>query len=541
MLRKLGRLRSSMTFNMIGAVVILIAVFGQIVSVIGFVSFTSAFKKEYSTTTYHMADTATTLVNGDHLDEYLRGEEQEEYLRTQSYLDAYCKKMSVSIVYVIDVDTTDYKRFVSIFNSVDNTVDNTEYVPWELGYKRDTTNEEYEDKYEAIYNKEKPYETVYRTKNLGDIHPHITTLVPLKDSDGDVAGILCIQRPMRELSNARRPYLRNIIISGLILAVIVSVLAAGYIRNQFILPVRKVSCEATRFARDNTMGEGLGKVSKIDDISNLASSIDAMEADMIRYIENLTAVTSEKERISTELSLAADIQMTSVPNVFPAFPQRDDFDIYATMTPAKEVGGDFYNFFLVDDDHLAVVIGDVSGKGVPAALFMMVTNILVSFRTRAGGTPSDILAFVNDDLCEHNAVDMFATIWLGILELSSGKLVYSNAGHEDPAVYRKKDNAFELVKTKHGFIAGGMPNMKFCDFEMTLEKGDRLFIYTDGVPEATNKDNKMFGLDRMMKVLNENAKDSLEDLLQNVHKEANGFVGDAPQFDDLTMLCLERK
>ena len=270
-----------------------------------------------------------------------------------------------------------------------------------------------------------------------------------------------------------------------------------------------------------------------------------ISCNIARRGRNMVISQHEKDlktaRIESELDLASNIQADMLPNIYPAFPDRSEFDIYATMNPAKEVGGDFYDFFLVDDNHLCMVMADVSGKGVPAALFMMVTNILVSFRTRAGGTPSEILSFVNDDLCEHNTVDMFVTIWLGILELSSGKFVYSNAGHEDPAVYRKKDNAFELVKTKHGFIAGGMPNMKFSDFEMTLEKGDRLFIYTDGVPEATNKDNKMFGLDRMMKVLNKNAKASLEDLLKNVHKEADGFVGEAPQFDDLTMLCLERK
>ena len=538
---KIDKLRSSMTFNMIGAIVFLIALFGVIVSVLGFVSFTNAFKREYSTSTYHMAKTATTLINGDHIYEYLEGLDKDEYLRTQSYLDAYCQAMSVSLIYVIDVDKSDYGRFVSIFNSVDNAVDNTLYEPWELGHERETTNEEYKDKYEAVYNKEKPYETVYRMKTTDGQNPHITTIVPVTDSLGEVVAVLCLQRPARELYGARIPYLLNIIVSGVILAIVVSVIASLYIRRQFILPIRKVSKEAMRFSKDNTKGEGLDNVSRIDELSELASSIDIMESEMISYIENLTSVTAEKERISTELSLASAIQMNSVPNDFPAFPQRNDFDIYATMTPAKEVGGDFYNFFLIDDDHLAVVIGDVSGKGVPAALFMMVTNILVSFRTRAGGTPSEILSFVNDDLCEHNTVDMFVTIWLGILELSSGKLVYSNAGHEDPAVYRKKDNAFELVKTKHGFIAGGMPNMKFSDFEMTLEKGDRLFIYTDGVPEATNKDNKMFGLDRMMKVLNKNAKASLEDLLKNVHKEADGFVGEAPQFDDLTMLCLERK
>ena len=529
-----------MTLNIIGAVIFLLAFFGVIVSIIGFVSFTKAFKNEYSTSTYHMADTATTLIKGDHLDDYLEGEYEDEYLQTKAYLDAYCKAIHVSLIYVIKVDTSDYRSFVSVFNLVNNSVDNTQYDPWELGHKRNTSNEEYEDKYEAIYNKEVPYETVYMTKTSKGIHPHITTLVPVKDSDGEVVGILCMQRPTRELFEARRPYLTNILISGVVLALIVSIITAAYMRRQFVLPLRRVSDEAIRFSRDNTKGESLDDVSRIKEIYSLAVSIDSMESDMVKYMENLTEVTAEKERIGTELSLASAIQENSVPNDFPAFPDRDDFDIYATMTPAKEVGGDFYNFFLVDDDHLAVVIGDVSGKGVPAALFMMVTNILVSFRTRMGGTPGEILKFVNDDLCEHNKIDMFVTIWLGILELSTGKLTYSNAGHEDPAVYRKKEGRFELVKTKHGFCAGGMPGMQYPDHDLTLEEGDRLFIYTDGVPEATDADNRMFGLEKMTQVLNDNASGSIEQILNGVKAEIDRFVGDAPQFDDLTMLCLER-
>ena len=530
-----------MTLNIIGAVIFLLAFFGVIVSILGFISFSRAFKSEYSTSTYHMADTATTLINGDHLEDYLDGEYEEEYLKTKGYLDRYCQAIHVSLIYVIQVDTDDYKSFVSIFNLVNNSVDNTTYEPWELGHKRGTSNEEYEDKYEAIYNKEVPYETVYRTKTSNGVHPHITTLVPVKDSDGDVVGILCMQRPTSELYAARRPYLVNIVISGVILALIVSIIAAAYIRRQFVLPLRRVSDEATRFSKDNKKGDPLDDVSRIKEINNLAVSIDSMEDEMIRYIENLTEVTAEKERIGTELSLASSIQENSVPNDFPAFPDRDDFDIYATMSPAKEVGGDFYNFFLVDDDHLAVVIGDVSGKGVPAALFMMVTNILVSFRTRTGGSPAEILKFVNDDLCEHNKIDMFVTIWLGILELSTGKLTYSNAGHEDPAVYSKRAGRFELIKTKHGFCAGGMAGMQYWDNELTLEEGDRLFIYTDGVPEASDADNKMFGLERMTRVLNDNTSGTLEHLLEAMKSEVDDFVGDAPQFDDLTMLCLERK
>ena len=211
------------------------------------------------------------------------------------------------------------------------------------------------------------------------------------------------------------------------------------------------------------------------------------------------------------------------------------------MDPAKEVGGDFYNFFLVDDSHLALVIGDVSGKGVPAALFMMVSNILTSVRTQTGGgTPSQILEFVNDRICENNKLDMFVTIWLGILDLSTGVLKASNAGHEYPAIMHA-GGKFELFKDKHGMVVGGMEGVKYTDYEIRLSPGDKIFVYTDGVPEATATDNSMFGTDRMLCALNGDPEAAPEAVLGNVRSAVDGFVKDAQQFDDLTMLCLEYK
>ncbi|MBO4868455.1 MAG: PP2C family protein-serine/threonine phosphatase [Clostridia bacterium] len=538
--KKKNLLRSGLSVNIIGAIVILLVLFGVISSAIGLVSFTNAFKREYSTTTYHMADTAATLVKGDHLSEYVDGAYAYEYQQTRAYLDAYCKKIRVSLIYVIQVDRSDYGRFVSVFNLVDNTVDDTEYTAWEPGYKRDTTNDEYRQKYKAIYEQSSEYETVYRIKTTDGQHPHITTMVPVKDSSDEVCAILCIQRPVRELYDARRPYLINIAISTVLLAVAVSVFAGFFIRKQFVLPVQQVSDEATRFARENTQGEPLGNISRFEVISNLAHSIDTLERDMCSYVDNLTAVTAEKERIGAELSLASTIQDNSVPNVFPAFPGRDDFDIYASMTPAREVGGDFYNFFLIDDDHLAIVIGDVSGKGIPAALFMMVTNILITDRTKMGGTPEQILDYVNENICAHNKADMFVTVWLGILQLSTGKLTAANAGHEYP-VLRTGGGAYELVRDKHGFVVGGMETTRYKGYEMTLQPGSSLFLYTDGVPEASDKENRLFGVGRMLEVLNADPGASPEKVLSGMSAAIEEYAGGAEQFDDITMLCIEYK
>lgn len=246
----------------------------------------------------------------------------------------------------------------------------------------------------------------------------------------------------------------------------------------------------------------------------------------------------ENSKIKTELNLATRIQSNMLPNIFPAFPERPEFDVYASMDPAKEVGGDFYDFFLVDEDHLCLVMADVSGKGVPAALFMMASKIILSNYAKMGKSPSEILTAANASICTNNREDMFVTVWLGILELSTGKLTASNAGHEYPVIM-DPDGKFELYKDKHGFVIGGMEGLKYKEYSLYLKPGSKLFLYTDGVPEATDSNKALFGSERMVEALNEKPDQSPEDILKTVRRHVDAFVKDAEQFDDLTMLCME--
>ena len=260
---------------------------------------------------------------------------------------------------------------------------------------------------------------------------------------------------------------------------------------------------------------------------------------MVRNLnEKYSKQQIESSRIETELSMASGIQSDMLPSIFPAFPERDEFDIYASMTPAKEVGGDFYDFFLVDDDHLCIIIADVSGKGVPAALFMMASKIMLANNAMLGKSPEQILKDTNAAICANNREEMFVTVWLGILELSTGKLTASNAGHEYPAL-RHADGIFELVKNKHDFVIGGMDDRVYNQFELKMEPGSKLFLYTDGVPEATDAGEELFGTGRMLAALNEDPDADPKDTLQNVLNAVKGFVKSAEQFDDLTMLCVE--
>lgn len=532
------KFRSNMSMNLIGGLISLILVFGLVVSFIGYRCIVFAFENEYSSVTYHMADSATSFVNGDHLDDYLEGREMEEYAHTKQMLDTLTKKLNVSLIYVIDVDESDYGRFVSIFNSVNNSVGGTNYTAWELGYERKTTNPEYEFNYRQIYEQKADYGTVFRLDPPDDQLPHITTLVPVKDSTGKVCSILCMQRPVSEMESAIKPYILFILLSILVMSLVISFIAARFLKKSVIEPVETVSAETSRFAKENTLGEPLGELSRYEVIENLANSIDSMETDMINYMENLKTFTAEQERLRAEMSIAASIQHDALPDSFPAFPDRSEFDVYAVMDPAKEVGGDFYNFFLVDDDHLALIIADVSGKGIPGCLTMMAANILTEYKAMQGVSPAEVLSSVNHTIYEHNRAEMFVTAWIGILEISTGKVIASNAGHEYPVIYRK-GGSFEILKDKHGFVLGGMDDMQYTDYELQLNKGDKIFVYTDGLPEATAPDMELFGMERMTEVLNEYREESPEGILNGVISRVEEFVGEAPQFDDLTMLCME--
>ena len=246
----------------------------------------------------------------------------------------------------------------------------------------------------------------------------------------------------------------------------------------------------------------------------------------------------EEERITRELNMAASIQAGALPSIFPAFPDRKEFDIYASMTPAKEVGGDFYDFFMVDDNHLGMVIADVSDKGVPAALYMMSAKMTISSHAQMGKSAKDVLEAANAALTSGNNEEMFVTVWLGILDLKSGLLTAANAGHECP-ILRQPGGDFEIIKDRHGFVLGGMPEVKYKEYDLLLKPGSKLFVYTDGVPEAANADQEFFGLDRTVEALNQEADEAPQKILENVHNAVNVFVSGAPQFDDLTMMCLQ--
>ena len=332
--------------------------------------------------------------------------------------------------------------------------------------------------------------------------------------------------------------IHRILLIFLILSVCVLITVlplAGNWAKRMTEPTRELMSDVERM-RDGDL-DHRAQIHINDEVGELAQCFNEMADSMQHYIENVTAMTAEKEKVQTELDIAAGIQADILPTGYPAFPGRKEFDIYAKSFPAKEIGGDFYDYFLIDADHLAIVIADVSGKGVPAALFMVVTKTLIKNRAMLGGTPAEILNDVNEQLCRENKAEIFVTVWLGILTIPTGELVDANAGHEYP-VFRQGENHYEFLRAEHNPPLATMPGLQFNDYSRKLEPGDAIYLYTDGVSEAKNSEGVRFGMNRITEVLNRDRNASPQELIESFRVELKGFVGKEKPFDDVTMLSL---
>ena len=365
----------------------------------------------------------------------------------------------------------------------------------------------------------------------------VTAGAPVYNSSGEFAGLIYIDLSMDDIKARENSFMIMLIVSLAIIAIILCFIFVRVMGVVVVNPVNSISKAALGYVRDNTTGvvfESM-RINQNDEISDLYSAVRQMERDLNEHMANVLIMTAEKERLETELNVATKIQADMLPTVFPA---NESYSLFASMTPAKEVGGDFYDFFMIDDDHIGLVIADVSGKGVPAALFMVITKTMLQFRAQTGGTPADILEDVNRKLCENNESSLFVTVWLGILSISTGKLVMANAGHEYPAI-KGAEGDFRLHGSDHCPPLALDPDLIFMNEELTLSPGDCLFLYTDGVTEAKDSDGQRFKEKRLINALNRNSNATPEELITTVKNELESFSRGTEQFDDITMLAVK--
>ena len=331
---------------------------------------------------------------------------------------------------------------------------------------------------------------------------------------------------------------KQTIIVLILLILIMGLTAGDRLSRRIVRPLEHMTNRVRSLGGKNLQFQMEEEYRTGDEIEVLAESFSALSAKTLQYVDQVKRVTAEKERIGAELTMANAIQRSQLPRLFPPFPNRHEFNLFATMKPAKEVGGDFYDFFMVDNDHVALVMADVSGKGVPAALFMMVTRMLIKSRLQSGESVAEALTNVNRQLCENNELGYFVTVWLAVLEISTGNGVAVNAGHEHP-VLRRSDGKYELVLYRHSLAVAAMDGVRFRQHEFQLCPGDSFFVYTDGVTEATNGEHELFGTDRMLEALNKEPDAEPDQLLKNVMDDIHRFMDGEDQFDDITMMCLK--
>ncbi len=388
----------------------------------------------------------------------------------------------------------------------------------------------------------KPVHEMELSRGKGADHSVIHAFEPVY-ADGEMRAIVGVSFKSREMVSSILWMLRTMLFITIAFFIVMLVVVIRHISRIVVKPINKEQKILEQYERDKDSAAASRMLDTIrtgNELERMANSFSSMVTELDRYMDDIQKMTAEKERIGAELDVATRIQEGMLPRTFPAFPDRHEFDLYATMDPAKEVGGDFYDFFLTDNDHLALVMADVSGKGVPAALFMVIAKTLIKNRAQLGGSPSEVLAYANEVLCEQNEAELFVTVWMAIIEISTGKGIAVNAGHEHPAI-KRADGEWELVVYRHSPAVATMEGIKFREHDFEIHSGDKLYVYTDGVAEATDSTDELFGTDRMLAALSREADAGPVRLLENVKKDIDAFVGDAPQFDDITMMCVEWK
>ena len=515
---------------------------------VGFMTYYRGMIERYQVYLSDLLHTTALSVDGDDLARCIEtGEKSENFEETQQILNRIKENYDIHYIYMVrplNTEQTDNMMDVMAGITAQEKAENEAFYSVTLG---GLTGDYYTPEVAGNYLKGMQKEDVsFFSTDTTEFGRDFTGMLPIRDSAGQPVALLCVDISMNEIRRVWIQYVLTLIGAIILLSALAMTIMYSWLKKRVILPVQRlkeVSEKIVSSSRETDDPQELiladPEIHTGDEMEVLAVALSDMFADMKLYMTDLLKVTKEKERIGAELNVATQIQADMLPRIFPPFPDRSEFDIYATMQPAKEVGGDFYDFFMLDEDHLGLVMADVSGKGVPADLFMVIAKTLIKNRAQMGGSPAEVLAYVNEQLCEGNDAELFVTVWFAILELSTGKGIAANAGHEHP-VLRRSGGDYELVVYRHSPAVATLPGIRFREHEFELHPGDRVFVYTDGVPEAINEKEEDYGPDRMLAALNSCPPDTpMDETLRLVREDLDRFAGQMPQFDDVTMMAID--
>lgn len=487
----------------------------------------------YEVSAFEYSRTAADIIDGDKIRGYLEtGEKDEHYYDVLRYLDSAQRETQIKYYYVVAPQDDE---FIYIWDA-DNKDDADDPQGYELGYREKYSGDDEKAALLRVMCKDPPEKVLFTWEdNYGAV---ATAYSPIFNSAGEAVAVAAVDLSTAGMVSAILQFVSMLLLTVLSITAVAVIILYANLNKRLINPIGKLTKSAGETV-ENLEKDDVANldIRTGDEIEDLADAFTKMDVDLKEYIKELADATAEKERISAELNVAAHIQEDMLPR---EFPERDEFDLYATMDPAREVGGDFYDFFMVDDDHIALVMADVAGKGIPAALFMVVSKIFIKNCMQSGMSPAEALERVNNQLLENNNTGLFVTVWLAVIDLRTGKGVAANAGHMHPGL-RRSGCCYELIKYRHSPAVATIEGISFKEHEFELYPGDSLFVYTDGVTEATNSAEKLFGEGNMLDTLNGSSITAPKALLSLVKQAIDVFVGDAPQFDDITMLVFNYK
>jgi sigma-B regulation protein RsbU (phosphoserine phosphatase) len=476
---------------------------------------------------------AAELVPGDKVDIYMDTlEKDEDYERMFSQFTLIQEKNNLEYIYGVRLNAGGDNILVQSPIEADGKF-------FDLGYFEDK--DEWPDgNYDFVYNillDPDAEKIIITTSEFGYL---ITAYEPVCDSSGKIVALVGADMSMDKINRALTHYTLNVILIAVVIIVLFVTIYLMIINKNVVRPMQILVNSATEFVEtgygdDKRLSSMKIDIRTGDEIENLAAAFNKMTADIVVYIHELTGAAAERERVETELHVATLIQKGMLPHNFNI---HDNVEIFASMRPAKDVGGDFYDFFVLDKNRVCLVIGDVSGKGVPAALFMAMAKATVKDLALRNLPVDELMYQANNTLCKNNEQGMFLTLYVAILETDTGLLTWSDAGHQ-PAILKKPGGkAAEISVKKKGMVVGTMEDYQYRAYSVTLENGDMIFLYTDGVSEANNEAQEMYGTQRLLDAILACSACSAQDLCETVYTDVERFTGTAPQFDDITMMTV---
>ena len=513
-------------------VVIMTLLLGIALVTFSFFSFRKTFRNVYSDKAENSVRMVADMIDGDRIGDYAHTLEKDEYYEELERLFSALKRDSgASYLYMFYPEDDHFIYILDAYCEGDD-IDTISA----LGDVYEYEDMEYRYLVPDVQAKQPSTELILG-QDVG-FGTSVSAWAPVLNSGGDLMAMVEVDYEMTIVETDMKKYVVLFTLVTLVGIAIIMLALLVYIRKVLSEPLGDITEIIESFKDGEFRMEGK-EIKTGDEIENVYETFVRMIAKIDDYVDNITRITAEKGRIETELNVATQIQADMLPNIFPAFPGRKEIDIFATMRPAKEVGGDFYDFFLIDDTHLAFLIADVSGKGVPAALFMVIAKTIIKNHASMGTPVNEVFERTNNQLCEGNKEGFFVTSWLGVLDMQTGVLEYANAGHNPPVIMRK--DGCEWNECVPGLVLAAMEDMPYKRYEMKLNPGDRILLYTDGVPESINSSTEAYGEDKLIEEYERTRKMSVEDSIHYIQKSVDEFVGEEEQFDDITMLVLEYK